>query len=202
MKKIIYRIVRGLFLIAFLILALDYSGKVAKEKRYESYATEAEEVEYIAARSEYSKTLLSLSEPISISFQRQWIPEDEEHDIDIQQEIRKVGNTVVTLEKAYLSQGDVTLALSLEHHTVVRSGAFLYDYMIDTDGAQHGITPVLKFYSHNELITDDSFGYGYGSGSSSVSVSIPLEILEQYDYSIDVEYDGFVLYGYEYTGDK
>lgn len=201
MKKLVYRIIRALFLVAFLILALDYSGKVAKEKRYESYATEAVDVDTIAARREYTKSILSLTEPFRISFQKQWIPEDEEHVIDIQQEIRKIGDTVVTLEKAYLSRGDVTLALSLEHHTVVRSGAFLYDYMIDKDGAQHGITPVLKFYSRNEPLAVDSFGYGYGSGSSSVSVSIPLEILEQYNYSTDVEYDGFVLYGYEYTGD-
>ena len=43
--------------------------------------------------------------------------------------------------------------------------------------------------------------YSHGHGENNLTFGIPFNILEQYNYQIDVLYTGLALYEYNYIGD-
>jgi hypothetical protein len=188
-----------ILIFTLIIILIDYSGKVAQEKRYKQYESEPVSVETILAWDDWHKNLISRTESINISFQKKWIPIDTDHDITINQVIKAVGDTTVIIEKAYrhLIQGDdeVVMMVRLQQDTKKLSGTFLCDSTFD-DGWNE--LPVeLTFYHHNDQIDVESFGYGTGN---TITVSLPFYILERNEYEIDVNFKGLALYEYDYVG--
>jgi hypothetical protein len=188
-----------ILLLAIIIIVIDYSGKVAKEKRYKQYESEPVSVETILVWQDWHKKMLSETESISINFRKEWIPIDTDHDVDINQVIKKVGNTTVIMEKAYrhIIQGDdeVVIMVRLIQDTKKLSGMFLLDSIFDNGWNQ---IPVNLTFSHqNTQIEVESFGYGTGD---TITVSLPIDILKRYDYEIDVDFKGLALYEYDYIG--
>ncbi|BBH24453.1 hypothetical protein Back11_57980 [Paenibacillus baekrokdamisoli] len=199
MSRSLFKFGSIIFVLTFIIIAIDYSGKVAKEKRYKQYESESVRVETILAWQSWNKSLLSKTESINILFRKDWIPVDMNHDVNINQVIKKVGNTNVIIEKAYrqLIQGDdeVVMMVNLEQATKKLQGSFLIDSIFDNGWSDLPVN--LTFYHLNKLIEVESYSYGTGD---RITVSLPIEILERYDYEIEVVLQGLALYEYNYIG--
>jgi hypothetical protein len=199
MKRSLIKFGSFILLLTMIIILIDYSGKAAKEKRYEQYESEPVTVETILVWQDWHKKLLSKTEAINLSFRREWIPIDSDHDVDINQVIKKVGSTSAIMEKAYRQsiQGDdeVVIMVRLIQDTKKIRGMFLLDSMFDNGWNKLPVN--LTFSHHNKQIEIESFVYGTGD---TITVSLPINILKRYNYEIDVEFVGLALYEYDYIG--
>ncbi|GAB6988713.1 hypothetical protein [Paenibacillus pini] len=196
-------------LIVFLILfAIDYSGKVAKEKRYEQYKTEPASIESIALWNDWNKTLVSTSESVNFSFKKEWIPKDKDHIVEINQILKTVGDTTIIIDKTYRhvfqDDDDVVMMFRFEQNTKKLQGKFITSMTFENTGMIYSlnwaeIPKSFSFEHGGQKIEVKS--YSHGHGEDDLTFGIPISILEQFDFQIDVLYTGLALYEYRYIGD-
>ncbi|WP_410770241.1 hypothetical protein [Fontibacillus sp. BL9] len=189
----------GLILLLLLIVS---AIEIVTYLQYERYKTEPVTVDSILRSvfwdaGEYRVSEVRDDESFQIGFRKEWIPADTEHPIEIGKPIKTVGDTTLLLDVAYRTQfpdgEEVTLMVQLENDTKKLRGQFLLDgYIGQTEVLQPQLE--LSFYHQNEPIEAASYGYGTGG---NITVSLPLDMLEKYQYQIDVVVKGLVLYEYE-----
>ncbi|MDG0808053.1 hypothetical protein [Cohnella rhizosphaerae] len=151
--------------------------------------------------------MVSSSESVIFHFKKEWIPDDKENSIEINQVLKVVGDTTIIIDKTYRNvfQGDddVVMMLRFEQNTKKLKGKFITPMTFENTGMLYNLNwveiPVSFSFEHEgQKIEVES--YSYGHGEDSVTFGIPYSFLEQYHFQIDVLYTGLALYEYKYIG--
>lgn len=196
-----------IFGVIYVLYPFDFSEEATMKEQHEKYTKEAVTVEAIEQGDQWKKKLVGTKESVIFHFKKEWIPRDKEHKTEINQVLKKVGDTTIIIDQTYRSGDDDSLVMILkfEHHTKKLQGKFIstmtFENTEEPDDLNWTEIPNEFSFEHNgQKIEVDS--YSYGNGDEDLFFGIPLSILEEYNYQIDVLYTGLAVYEYKYIGDE